>query len=1389
MMKFFIALCVSVVAYSSVSFALQKDVLVYQKGETFLDTLLSTQAEYNKWVKRNAKDNSVTFGKWYVSNGINPAYKKVLSAINPFVKPFDVNETFVRRPLWNAPKLQDATIFNLHRYNFKVWDSIVFHLTREITAKTPCKKAITVGYNGDVSVWLNGKEVGAVKAGTKVFTLDLSAGKNTLLIIAKSLKIASQSRGSFYFAPYDDPAIEASKNLAKDYAENFKLIDSIKWSEVSDNMVAIGAIASKDNRDALEEPIKQLIEASRFSAGKFERQYKALFAKTDAVSNTERVKLFANLILTLRAENALGYDIENLTGAMNDIKKNNPAYDADGAFFAELRKYRDGEYASIKRALLAKDIPDADTVKKAEHFKAFADKALLANPLLKQYPRWVYVKRNKNSYMQGLPANWQGNQSMIYCCGQRYDHYINSFKDELWTFDMSNPRKQERLFKPENGNIISDLDVSFDGKKILYSSVDNQKCFQLFELDTENGKTRKITPSVNQDVDNYDGIYLPDGRIIFCSTACWVGVPCVDGVDHVGNLYILDPNAGDENAVDKSIRQLTFEQDADWMPTLMENGRVMYTRWEYVDNSHYFSRILMHMNPDGTAQSSLYGSVSYWPNSLFYTRQVPNDPNKFVSIVTGHHGTHRSGELHMFDISKGTKEEQGRVHKFPTYGREFVPELADELVRGKFPQILHPYPLSENYIIASVRMPASAQAQFGIYLIDKFDNMTPITALDSDDLAVEPMPLVARKVPTEISDRTNPDIDYGYVFLNDIYQGEGLKDVPRGTVKALRVFEYHYAYRYMGSSQIIANEGSWDVKRIHGTVPVEKDGSALFKVPANRPIAIQPLDKDGKALALMRSWFTVMPGETQSCVGCHEGQGMSPTSKPALAGRKKPSIIKPFLAPVRGYSFKRDVQPILDQYCVGCHNGARADIPNFSRGEPVWKTFPKAYLELQRYVRRGGPECNQNMLIPMEFNANTSELFQMLKKGHKGVKLDKTSMDVLYTWLDLNVPCVGTWGEVKKDIPQNGAEMRKKYLAKYANRHDDQEAIVYDGGVREFVAPKPQKSAYKKTGTPRVSGFPFDSVKAEKMRDSVGLPKELSADLGDGVQLRLTLVPAGAFVMGTNDGYEDEAPARVVQIKKPFYMGQFEITNAQYAKFDPSHNSGHYDRQMRDHINRGYPANTPDQPVVRVNWNQAVAYCDWLTKKFGVKFSLPNEPQWEWAARAGTNTPFWFGNLGVNYGDCENLSDYTVKDMNVDGFRDPQPRAYNSPYDDIQPRDDFAYDAQLVSSKVGMFKPNVFGLYDMIGNVAEWTSNAYTPTLGGKAQGDRKVVRGGSWRDRAKVSRVTMRRDYHKWQKVYNVGFRVVVDDVKVASELLKPAKPLPQYKQRSIIPPVDTMR
>ena len=203
--------------------------------------------------------------------------------------------------------------------------------------------------------------------------------------------------------------------------------------------------------------------------------------------------------------------------------------------------------------------------------------------------------------------------------------------------------------------------------------------------------------------------------------------------------------------------------------------------------------------------------------------------------------------------------------------------------------------------------------------MDVFDNLVLIKETPGDAL-LEPLPLRRTTRPPVIPDRVDPASREATMYLTDIYAGRGLEGVPRGTVKRLRIYEQHYAYPHMGGHIHIGVDGPWDVHRILGTVPVETDGSAGFKVPANTPLAVQPLDEQGQAVQLMRSWFTAMPGEIGSCMGCHESQNAPPPTQPT-GPAAQPSAIAPWYGPPRGFSFVREVQPVLDKYCVGCHDG------------------------------------------------------------------------------------------------------------------------------------------------------------------------------------------------------------------------------------------------------------------------------------------------------------------------------------------------------------------------------------------------------------------------------------------------------------------------------------
>ncbi len=1041
--------------------------------------------------------------------------------------------------------------------------------------------------------------------------------------------------------------------------------------------------------------------------------------------------------------------------AIEDLAKSYPQTYAKAPQYLGRLAQIERDLASIQDALAKRELQA--TQKLAELNKQLTElqrESLLANPLI-DFDKLLLVRRKPNQ--MGLPQNWQGN------CALKSTGYDN----EIATLSLAD-RKIATVYRPDAGKFVGNLYLHWNGDRLLFSMPGGNNRWQIFEIKTDGAGLRQVTPGVEKDVDNYDPCYLPNGAILYASTAVFQGVPCVGGANTVANLFRLESDG-------KTIRQLCFDQDHNWCPTVMNDGRVLFTRWEYSDTPHYFSRLLFQMNPDGTGQMQYYGSNSYWPNSLFYARAIPNHPTKVVAIVSGHHGVARMGELVVLDPAQSKYEADGVVLRIPGYGKPVEPIIEDQLVNGSWPKFLHPYPLSEKHFIVASQ--PSSSSSWGIYLVDIFDNMV-LLGEEPGMALLEPVALRKVATPPVIPDRVKPQNRDATVYLSDIYQGPGLKDVPRGAVKKLRLSEIYYCYPRMGGHINIGVQGPWDVHRILGTVPVQEDGSAVFTVPANTPISIQPLDSQGQALQVMRSWFTAMPGETVACVGCHERSNATPAAKPTAAANYAPSAIEPWYGPARGFSFKRDVQPVLDKYCVGCHDGKQTasggtggtDLPHskidFTRKDKNgWHNFTPSYLALHPYVRRPGPESDYHLQVPLEWHANTSELFQLLRKGHYNVQIDEEAWDRLVTWVDLNCPDHGTWGE-HHAIPADFHERRLAMRTQYANRPEDPEVIptsaasALTGGG--FVKPQPMVQIPQPKGS--AANWPFSPEEAKKRQTAAGPSFRKTIDLGEGNRIELVLIPAGEFVMGSGDGPADEKPACRVKIDRPFWMANCEISNRQYKLFDPTHNSGYVHQQNKDHTTPGYPANLPDQPAIRMNWMQAMTFCQWLSQRSGMRINLPTEAQWEWACRAGSDTPMWYGTLDSDFSKCENLADASITLLAVAGVN-PQPIKNPNEFQDFLPKDARFNDGNKIGTKVGSYLPNPWGLHDMHGNVAEWTRSAYKPYPYDENDGrnaispsGEKVVRGGSWSDRPKRTTSSFRLPYRAYQGVYCVGFRVVAD-------------------------------
>ena len=453
--------------------------------------------------------------------------------------------------------------------------------------------------------------------------------------------------------------------------------------------------------------------------------------------------------------------------------------------------------------------------------------------------------------------------------------------------------------------------------------------------------------------------------------------------------------------------------------------------------------------------------------------------------------------------------------------------MVDNLVDASWPKFLHPFPLSDKYFLAACQ--PNAESQWGIYLVDVFDNMLLLREEDGCVL-FEPIPVRPSPRPPVIPDRVDLASHEATVYLQDIYVGSGLRGIPRGAVKTLRLFTYHF--NYYGTSGIedyVGMDGPWDVRRVLGTVPVAEDGSAYFTVPANTPIAMQPLDAEGKAVQLMRSWFTAMPGERVTCVGCHEHANNAPPQyardRPAAHHRRSRPGTARCAGSVGIAKCSRSSTGTAWAVTAASRKTRARFALDLRRAEPKSMPcspfpFPPSYYELRRFVRSPGLE-GPSVIPVADYHADTNPLVQMLRKGHHNVHLDEESWDRLVTWIDMNAPAYGTWLEIptvrnRRQYLQQPTDFfsswlrpspveeiehfrqrRMELLRRYGGVDVDPEAVP-PAQAQAVVAEMPPPEEPPAQIVPP-AGWPFDAAEAQRRQASAGTPTRLTIELGAGI--------------------------------------------------------------------------------------------------------------------------------------------------------------------------------------------------------------------------------------------------------------------------------------------------
>src|SRR5512133_3501387 len=514
---------------------------------------------------------------------------------------------------------------------------------------------------------------------------------------------------------------------------------------------------------------------------------------------------------------------------------------------------------------------------------------------------------------------------------------------ELCLLDLTESPSQMRVLVSDPTGAIRDPAVSWDGTRVLFAWKKslNEDDYHLYELNVVSNAMRQIT--FGEGFADYEPAYLPNGDIIFASTRCVQTVDC--WWTEVSNLFTCDGSG-------RFLRRLTWDQVHAIYPQVLDDGRVIYTRWDYNDRGQIFPQPLFQMFQDGTGQTEFYVNNSWFPTTIAHARGIPGT-TKALAILCGHHSS-QAGKLAVIDPSKGRQENSGVQLIAPV--RETPAERVDSYGQeGELWQ--YPYPLNERECLVTYAplgwdQPEKRRgdADFGIYWMD-LDGRRELLACDAKLPCSQPVPLARRPVPRLWANRVDYTKATGTFYMQDIYVGPGLKGVPRGTIKQLRVVALEYRAAGIGNNgssgpgggalvctPVSIGNGAWDVKKVLGQVKVYEDGSALFVVPARTPVFFQALDDQGRAVQTMRSWSTLQPNEFFACVGCHEDKNSFPPTQNygfSLAMKAGAQTLAPFYGPPRGFSFPSEIQPILDRHCIRCHKDRAPILEQVRSGRPV----------------------------------------------------------------------------------------------------------------------------------------------------------------------------------------------------------------------------------------------------------------------------------------------------------------------------------------------------------------------------------------------------------------------------------------------------------------------
>jgi hypothetical protein len=663
---------------------------------------------------------------------------------------------------------------------------------------------------------------------------------------------------------------------------------------------------------------------------------------------------------------------------------------------------------------------------------ALRRQAVAANPLL-NFDQLLFIERG--IIATGYHDEINGDHS----CDEYFGHngkaggglYIlkNPFSgspEKINILQNSIVQKGFMAGKSLNGGSFITPDLSFDGKRIAFgwspgggTKWVKENRFRLFVVNVDGTNLIELTGDVNED--DFDPCWLPgDKRIVFLSTRRGGYGRCHGRPVPTYTLFSMKSDGSDLFCID-------WHETNEFHPTINNLGKIVYTRWDYVDRDAVIAHHFWECYLDGRDPRSWRGNyplplntidpvsgsigLDLRPNSEFNYMAIPGSSSKYVAIAGPHHGQ-AFGDIVLVDVSVPDDGKVAQLKKI-TSGPLYRDDTGDYGTA---------WPLSEDYFIANYRT--------GLYVVDKFGNRELIyncTVNQPGNLddrfalfrPIDPIPVRPKKL---IDGSNFPQLSI------QTYQGEraslpehkpatitilncGVSDIPTPDIpiKWMRIVQLIPKATPNADDPRTGYATQSLVRMALGVVPVESDGSVYCEAPVGKSIYFQLLDENGMAVRSMRSDTYVHPGEQMVCTGCHEDKWKAtPVSPTPIATRRPPSKINPEV--IDGsipFNWHRLVEPILTAKCAPCHK-QRGKGPDMSYGS--LKDYAFFYEGNQGNFTNaivGGSRVN-----PGKFGARLAKLTSHLDSTHYGVKLTSDERRRITLWLDLNSNELGAYTRV-----------------------------------------------------------------------------------------------------------------------------------------------------------------------------------------------------------------------------------------------------------------------------------------------------------------------------------------------------------------------------------------